>query len=105
MNEVDELEYVHDPYEDEAVDVVKADILREKLYFTELNLSGVNLSRLNLSWADFSKKNLKNTNFKDSILRNVNFKGANLTGAFYDEDTKFSVGLNPTDYGMILNYK
>ena len=112
MNEVDELEYVHDPDEDEAIDIVKADIIFKKLYFTFLNLSGVNLSRLNLIWADFNRKNLKNTNFKNSTLSNVNFKGANLTGAnltganltgaFYDENTRFSVGFNPTENGMIL---
>ena len=123
MDEVNELQHMIDPPQDEpaniheeineTVDVVKADILRKKIYFILLNLSGVNLSGLNLIWADFSKKNLKNTNFKNSILSNVNFKGANLTGvnliganltgAIYDQDTKFSVGFNPTDYGMILN--
>lgn len=112
MNEVDELEYVHDPDEDEAVDIVKWDIILKKLAFTFLNLSGVNLSRLNLIWADFNRKNLKNTNFKNSTLSNVNFKGANLTGAnltganltgaFYDENTRFPVGFNPTENGMIL---
>lgn len=69
------------------------------------NLSGANLSSANLTQANLVKStligaDLRGANLKGAKLKGVDFSDANLSHAYYDDDTDFPIGF--TDYDALI---
>jgi uncharacterized protein YjbI with pentapeptide repeats len=95
-----------------------ANLERADLRFTEIgqtdlsdtNVSGANLSYAELDRVDLSGANLRGTNFKDADISRVDFSGANLedtnlseaniSNSWYDENTIFPEGFDPSQHRM-----
>lgn len=107
--------------------LVKADLCRANLTganLTEANLTGANLTGANLTGANLTRANLTKANLSLVRFKNIgtitsiasNFSSANLMGAFflgvdlvnvnlegafYNKDTRFPVGFDPINRGML----
>lgn len=73
--------------------------------FQGANLSRTNFSRSRLLNANLRKANLQGANFTQADLRGADFRGAILIqvefrGSFYDDNTLFDVGIDPSMLGM-----
>lgn len=77
----------------------------QRATFQDANLARVNFSKSRLRNANLRQANLKGANLQQTDLRGVDFRGADLSqaefrGAFYDNDTMFDLGINPSRLGM-----
>ena len=73
------------------------------------NLQGANLTQVILRGANLAGANLEPDNMAvEASLHHSDLSGANLEktkldGVLYDSHTKFPVGFNPTEHGMVLD--
>ena len=84
-------------------------------FFVCADLVGLNLSKQNLTDSDLSGANLAYANLQEAVLNNTNMKEANviganldtdlstahLTGAIYNQKTKFPKNFQPESKGMV----
>ena len=96
-------------------DLIGANLIGANL--TNVNLTAANLGNADLSAADLNSANLNSAdltradlfaaNLRFADLSNANLTeatltGANLTNAFYDHNTQFSAGFDPSNAAMLL---
>ena len=68
------------------------------------DLTGADLYRANLSNADLREADLTRANLMGADLsRALNLSTANLSGAYYNSETQFPPGFDPSAAGMILD--
>jgi hypothetical protein len=107
--------------EDARIDLSRANLSRATLSGANLiraDLSGANLSDAALSSANLSRAYLNDTNLSGAYLNDTNLSGAilsratlsgatlsdaALSRAIWDQATKFRVGFNPAERGMVRN--
>ena len=77
-----------------VLDLSKSDAIPEELV-------GVNFWNADMSKINLQKRELHDANFS----RTANLEEADLTGSFYDLNTKFPEGFVPAEHGMILDLR
>jgi uncharacterized protein YjbI with pentapeptide repeats len=99
-----------------GADLKDANLQAAKLQEAQLGIRSLpngNSYKTNLEGADLQKANLQRANLESANLEVVNLAGANLTGAtltgasfknaLYSKETKFPLGFDPEQQGMILH--